>query len=147
MFKLSIAARLYAAFALLAAIRHWRCGRKAATLRPGRDCGVWARCWRPRLLIVGRSIARLREITRVTETVAGGAAGVAIPYVGRHDEIGALARSIGVFQQAMRRNEELQRPGGKSEARASSASSASRSQASAVRRSKRARRTRPHLGA
>jgi methyl-accepting chemotaxis protein len=62
------------------------------------------------VLIIWRAVARpLGVITRVTETVAGGEAGVAIPYVDRRDEIGALARSIGVFQQAMNRNEDLTR--------------------------------------
>ena len=48
----------------------------------------------------------LAGITRVTEQVAEGAA-VAIPYGARHDEIGALSRSISVFQRAMRNNQEL----------------------------------------
>jgi methyl-accepting chemotaxis protein len=60
------------------------------------------------VLIIWRSVTRpLGEITRVTEAVAGGAAGIAIPYGHRQDEIGALARSIGIFQDAMRRNVEL----------------------------------------
>jgi hypothetical protein len=42
----------------------------------------------------------LAEITRVTEQVAEGNA-VAIPYGPRRDEIGALSRSISVFQHAM----------------------------------------------
>ncbi len=49
----------------------------------------------------------LVTITRVTETVAGGETHVVVPYVDRGDEIGALARSIAVFQDAMRRNGEL----------------------------------------
>jgi methyl-accepting chemotaxis protein len=62
------------------------------------------------VLVIWRAVARpLGVITRVTETVAGGEAGVAIPYVDRRDEIGALARSIGVFQLAMNRNEDLTR--------------------------------------
>jgi methyl-accepting chemotaxis protein len=62
------------------------------------------------VVFMWRSVTRpLGVITQVTETVAGGAARVAIPYVDRRDEIGALARSIGVFQQAMNRNEDLTR--------------------------------------
>jgi methyl-accepting chemotaxis protein len=58
--------------------------------------------------IIWRVVTRpLRQITRVTKAVAGGDNGVAIPYRDRHDEIGALARSIGVFQEAMHRNTEL----------------------------------------
>jgi methyl-accepting chemotaxis protein len=56
------------------------------------------------------SVARpLNAIARVTQAVAGGSADVAVPFTGRRDEVGAVARSIGVFQEAMRRNEELNR--------------------------------------
>jgi methyl-accepting chemotaxis protein len=62
------------------------------------------------IFIIWRAVARpLREIARVTEQVAGGATGVAIPNADRHDEVGALARSIVIFQQAMERNAELNR--------------------------------------
>jgi methyl-accepting chemotaxis protein len=58
-------------------------------------------------LIIWRSVARpLKQITRVTEIVAEGTA-TAIPYGSRRDEIGALARSIAVFQHAMHHNKEL----------------------------------------
>jgi methyl-accepting chemotaxis protein len=61
-------------------------------------------------LVISRSVAApLAEITRVTEQVAAGESGVSIPFGERSDEIGALARTIGVFQQAMRHNEELNR--------------------------------------
>ncbi len=61
------------------------------------------------IAIIWGAVARpLARITRVTETVAAGTA-VRIPYSDRHDEVGALARSIGVFQDAMRRNDELTR--------------------------------------
>jgi methyl-accepting chemotaxis protein len=59
-------------------------------------------------LVIRRSIARpLAAVTRVTEAVAGGDAALAVPFRDRPDEIGALARSIAVFQDAMRRNVEL----------------------------------------
>ncbi len=59
------------------------------------------------ILLIRRAVARpLADITRVTEAVAEGNA-VAIPYGARSDEIGALARSIAVFQSAMLRNKEL----------------------------------------
>jgi len=59
-------------------------------------------------LMIRCSIARpLAEVTRVTEAVAGGDAAVAVPFRDRRDEVGALARSIAVFQDAMRRNVEL----------------------------------------
>lgn len=58
-------------------------------------------------LVLMRAVTRpLAAITRVTEQVAEGAA-VPIPYGARRDEIGALARSIAVFQHAMRHNEDL----------------------------------------
>ena len=61
-------------------------------------------------MVISRSVAKpLADITRVTEQVAAGEAGVSIPFAERGDEIGALARSIGVFKQAMRHNEELNR--------------------------------------
>jgi methyl-accepting chemotaxis protein len=59
-------------------------------------------------LVIQRSIARpLAAVTRVTEAVAGGDATLVVPFRDRPDEIGALARSIAVFQDAMRRNVEL----------------------------------------
>lgn len=61
------------------------------------------------IFLIRRAVARpLADITRVTETVAEGNA-VAIPYGARRDEIGALSRSIAVFQSAMLRNKELNR--------------------------------------
>jgi methyl-accepting chemotaxis protein len=60
--------------------------------------------------IIWRAVARpLARITSVTEAVAAGAAEVTVPYGKRNDEIGALARSIAVFQEAMCRNKELNR--------------------------------------
>jgi methyl-accepting chemotaxis protein len=60
-------------------------------------------------LMIRQAVARpLREIARVTETVAEGTP-VAIPYGGRRDEIGALSRSISIFQHAMGHNVELNR--------------------------------------
>ena len=62
------------------------------------------------VLVISRGIARpLAAITRITEAVAAGEATAAVPFCDRTDEIGALARSIGVFQGAMRKNEELNR--------------------------------------
>jgi methyl-accepting chemotaxis protein len=60
------------------------------------------------ILIIWRAVARpLARITGVTEAVAGGGSRMAVPYGDRRDEIGALARSIAVFQDAMQRNKEL----------------------------------------
>jgi methyl-accepting chemotaxis protein len=61
------------------------------------------------IFTIRRYVVRpLGEITRVTEAVAGGDDTIRVPHTDRRDEIGALARSIGVFEQAMRRNAELQ---------------------------------------
>ena len=61
-------------------------------------------------MVISRSVAKpIADITRVTEAVAAGDAAIAVPFGERRDEIGALARSIAVFQRAMRHNEELNR--------------------------------------
>ena len=60
------------------------------------------------VLIIARSIARpLSAITDTIKRVAEGAEGVEVPHTGRADEIGALARAIQIFQQAMDRNRNL----------------------------------------
>jgi methyl-accepting chemotaxis protein len=62
------------------------------------------------VVTIWRAVTRpLSEITRVTEIVAGGQLDILVPYAERPDEVGALARSIGVFQNAMRRNVDLNR--------------------------------------
>jgi methyl-accepting chemotaxis protein len=60
--------------------------------------------------IIWQSVARpLGRIARITEQVAAGETQETVPYTEGRDEVGALARSISVFQKAMRRNEELSR--------------------------------------
>jgi methyl-accepting chemotaxis protein len=60
------------------------------------------------VLIISRSVARpLSVITATIKRVAEGAENVEIPHTDRADEIGALARAIRVFQQAMDRNRNL----------------------------------------
>src|SRR5258705_1212516 len=60
------------------------------------------------VLIIARSIARpLSAITSTIKRVADGAEGVEVPHIDRADEIGALARAIGIFQEAMDRNRNL----------------------------------------
>jgi methyl-accepting chemotaxis protein len=59
-------------------------------------------------LLIHRSVARpLAAVTEATEAVARGDDVRGVPYSERGDEIGALARSIAVFQDAMRRNADL----------------------------------------
>ena len=61
-------------------------------------------------VIIARGVARpLARITRITQAVASGEVERVVPYGERHDEVGALARSIEVFQQTIRKNEELNR--------------------------------------
>jgi methyl-accepting chemotaxis protein len=71
-------------------------------------------------IIIWGAIARpLKRVTLVTEAVAAGESEVRVPYRERRDEVGALARSIAVFQEAMRRNKELNRTvGDEAQARA-----------------------------
>jgi methyl-accepting chemotaxis protein len=60
------------------------------------------------VLIIARSIARpLSIITATIKRVAEGADNVEVPHTGRADEIGALARAIRIFQQAMDHNRNL----------------------------------------
>jgi methyl-accepting chemotaxis protein len=60
------------------------------------------------VLIIARSIARpLSVITSTIKRVAEGAEDVEIPHTNRDDEIGALARAISIFQEAMDRNRNL----------------------------------------
>ncbi|MDD1517970.1 MULTISPECIES: methyl-accepting chemotaxis protein [Bradyrhizobium] len=60
------------------------------------------------IVIIARSIARpLAAITATIKQVADGAENVAVPHSNRADEIGALARAIQVFQDAMGRNRNL----------------------------------------
>ncbi|MGJ4887291.1 methyl-accepting chemotaxis protein [Bradyrhizobium sp. HKCCYLR20261] len=60
------------------------------------------------VVIIARSVARpLSQITETIRQVATGAENVEVPHAGRADEIGELARAIGVFQQAMAHNRDL----------------------------------------
>ena len=60
------------------------------------------------IVIIARSVARpLAAITATIKQVADGAENVVVPHSDRADEIGALARAIQVFQDAMGRNRNL----------------------------------------
>jgi len=60
------------------------------------------------VIIIARSIARpLSLITTTIKQVAEGAEHVEVPHTDRADEIGALARAIRIFQEAMDRNRNL----------------------------------------
>jgi methyl-accepting chemotaxis protein len=60
------------------------------------------------VIIIARSIARpLSVITATIKQVAEGADNVEVPHTARADEIGALARAIQIFKEAMERNRNL----------------------------------------
>jgi methyl-accepting chemotaxis protein len=60
------------------------------------------------VMIIARSIARpLSVITSTIKKVAEGGQHVEVPHQQRVDEIGALARAIQIFQEAMERNRDL----------------------------------------
>ena len=60
------------------------------------------------VILIARSIARpLAQITATIKTVAEGRENIEVPHTRRGDEIGALARAIQIFQQAMDRNRSL----------------------------------------
>ena len=60
------------------------------------------------VMLIARSIARpLSVITAVIKEVAEGADNVRVPHTDRGDEIGALARAIEIFRQAMDHNKNL----------------------------------------
>jgi methyl-accepting chemotaxis protein len=60
------------------------------------------------VFLISRSVARpLSLITAAIQRVADGAESVEVPHTNRADEIGALARAIEIFQQAMQRNRNL----------------------------------------
>ena len=95
------------------------------------------------VLIISRSVARpLSVITATIKRVAEGEENVEVPHTGRADEIGALARAIQIFQEAMDRNRNLnsqvlQDPGrarnGPSTSKLRSKRSAARSEACCAR--------------
>jgi len=56
-------------------------------------------------LIIARAVARpLARITRITQAVAAGKVERVVPYGERHDEVGALARSIHRCGSRLRRS-------------------------------------------
>src|SRR5579872_3250013 len=60
------------------------------------------------IFIIARMVARpLSVITTTIKQVAEGTEGVEVPHTDRQDEIGALARAIQIFRDAMDRNRKL----------------------------------------
>jgi methyl-accepting chemotaxis protein len=121
--KLSISTKLYATFALMAI------GAVLLDSVVDAHAPLWVTAGTGALFlgavtlaILGvQSVARaVAGLARATEKIAAGQADVAIPACGRTDEVGALARSIAVFQQTMAHNVELNRTvSGDAQARAS----------------------------
>jgi methyl-accepting chemotaxis protein len=122
--RFSIATKLYAIFALLATVTVGQATIAAVNAyRHAALTGEFNTAWLLSALgvaavllaaigtvITARAVMRpLAGITRAGAAVAAGDAEVVVPYRQRRDEVGALARSIVVFQQAMHRNRELNR--------------------------------------
>jgi methyl-accepting chemotaxis protein len=110
--KQSIAAKLYAIFALLAmAGVLFAVASFTGALSNSESLG-WLGCIVLLAATLGgitvsHSLARpLAEITDVTAAVSEGKP-VTVPHQARRDEIGALARSVAAFQMAIRHNDEL----------------------------------------
>ena len=110
--KLSISVKLYATFALMAI------GALAMDMAFDAEAPVWVTgpigAAIAGTLVFAVMSARgvsqpIAELARVTDKIAGGEPNATVPYCDRQDEIGALARSIRVFQQAMLSNAELNR--------------------------------------
>jgi methyl-accepting chemotaxis protein len=60
-------------------------------------------------LLLARSIARpLRQLTEVMTGLAAGDHGVAVPHLGRHDEIGAMAKTVQVFKENAQRVRQME---------------------------------------
>jgi len=110
--KLSISTKLYATFALMAI------GAVLLDSVVDNSAPVWVTAAMGALflgavtlaVLGARSVAgAVAGLTRATEKIAAGEADVSIPACDRTDEVGALARSIAVFQQAMAHNVQLNR--------------------------------------
>ena len=99
-------------------------------------------------MVISRSVAKpIADITRVTEAVAAGDAPMSVPFSERSDEIGALARSIAVFQRAMRQQRRTQshRARRRRNAHAASGADVERDLALLGGSGSDPRRTRPHF--
>src|SRR6185312_4100482 len=110
--RLSIAAKLYAIFVLMAM------GAVALHMAIDANEPLWVSTLLGLAILAAgaAAVAGVRDLSkplgalaRMTETIAAGPAEVAIPYRDRQDEIGALARAMAVFQQVLRNNAELNR--------------------------------------
>ena len=120
--RLSISTKLYATFALMAI------GAVLLDSVVDASAPAWVTAAMGALFLgtVTLAILGVRNValaiaglTQATEKIAAGQANVSIPACERTDEVGALARSIAVFQQTMARNVELNSTvSGNAEARA-----------------------------
>ena len=110
--KLSISVKLYATFALMAI------GALAFDMALDAEAPLWLTVPLAAAIaatvvfaaMAARGVSHpIAELSRVTDKIAGGEPNATVPYCDRQDEIGALARSIAVFQRAMLSNAELNR--------------------------------------
>ena len=103
-------------------------------------------------LLIGRSISNaLASMVSAMTRLAGGEVGMAIPGLGRRDEIGEMAGAVEVFKNNMIEAERLRaeqmrsrRSGRRSNARRICANSPMRSKARSERSSRRCPRLRPN---
>jgi len=110
--KLSISVKLYASFALMAT------GALAFDAALDADAPLWVTVPLAAAIastvvfavMAARGVSQpITELARVTDRIAANEPNATVPHCDRQDEIGALARSIRVFQQAMLANAELNR--------------------------------------
>jgi methyl-accepting chemotaxis protein len=110
--KLSISVKLYATFALMAigALAMDAAFDAGAPLWITGPIAAAIACTVVFAVMSARGVSRpIADLARVTDRIAGGEPNATVPHCDRQDEIGALARSIRVFQQAMLANAELNR--------------------------------------
>src|SRR6185503_4753934 len=110
--KLSISVKLYASFALMAI------GALAFDAALDADEPLWVTVPLAAAIaatvifaiLAARGVSQpIAELARATDKIAANDPNVTVPHCERQDEVGALARSIRVFQQAMLANAELNR--------------------------------------
>lgn len=60
-------------------------------------------------VVIGRVVRPISHLTAVMEDVAGGHLEVEVPGTARHDEIGAMAKTLLIFKESLLRNRQMER--------------------------------------
>ena len=105
--RLSISTKLYAIFALLATASagFGALAESAVALWQVIVAGGALLIVVAGAIVVARQLGGpVADLAVACDALAKGKSGLAVPHAGRTDEIGALARSMGVLQEALRRN-------------------------------------------